>query len=349
MKTSNPIAVLISDVHYSLNTLALADNALRQAFTYARDNDLPLIIAGDLHDTKGLMRAECVNAMISTFKEHCGYVSTFVMVGNHDRINEKNKAHALEFLKPYATVVDELHQIASSNYNLYLLPYQSESQELQKQLDQVPIGSTIVAHCGVQSAHMGHYVQDTSSLPKESFRPFRVISGHYHKHQDVICGPTYDNHIGMFTYIGNPYTLNFGEANDGAKGFGVLYSNGFLELIPTNLRKHIVANIAVDDGVRLVRSELVRGYQPGDIVWAKITGPRSDLQRGSKKDWGRFLFGAEYEDFKLDLIPTDSTPIIKEDHVDSTDKEILDELINLLSDDEVKKDQLKYLWKKLVS
>ena len=59
-----PTAVLISDVHYSLQTLPLADKVMRMAIDKANSLGVPLIVAGDLHDTKANMRAECVNAMI---------------------------------------------------------------------------------------------------------------------------------------------------------------------------------------------------------------------------------------------------------------------------------------------
>ena len=51
-KPRSPIAVLISDIHYNINTLPVADAALRQAIAKANELDVVLIVTGDLHDTK---------------------------------------------------------------------------------------------------------------------------------------------------------------------------------------------------------------------------------------------------------------------------------------------------------
>ena len=79
---SKPIAVLISDVHYNLTTLPLADAAMRQAIAEANSLGVPLIVAGDLHDTKANLRGECVNAMIEAFAmlDH----GCYILRGNHD-------------------------------------------------------------------------------------------------------------------------------------------------------------------------------------------------------------------------------------------------------------------------
>jgi DNA repair exonuclease SbcCD nuclease subunit len=102
---NKPIAVLISDVHYNVQTLELADKAVRLAINKANELQVPLIVAGDLHDTKANMRAECVNAMIETFKNTD--TSTFIIVGNHDKINEKSDKNALNFLNKYAYIVED--------------------------------------------------------------------------------------------------------------------------------------------------------------------------------------------------------------------------------------------------
>jgi hypothetical protein len=49
METKNkyPIAVIISDVHYNINTLEVADKAMRMAINRANILNIPLIVAGD--------------------------------------------------------------------------------------------------------------------------------------------------------------------------------------------------------------------------------------------------------------------------------------------------------------
>ena len=68
MMNKHPIAVLISDVHYNLQNLKVADAAMNLAIDKALDLGIDLIVAGDLHDTKANLRGECVSVMRKTFK-----------------------------------------------------------------------------------------------------------------------------------------------------------------------------------------------------------------------------------------------------------------------------------------
>lgn len=338
-KIIRPIAVLTADVHYNISTLAVADAAMRQAIAKANELDVPFIVAGDLHDTKAQLRGECVAAIIDTF-QLCN-TEAFVIVGNHCRINEKSEAHALEFLRPYATIVDGPYDIGGTP--LRLLPYYSSPEALQEVLADIPKGATIIMHQGVQSAWMGHYVQDKTSIPPEAFADFRVISGHYHRRQDIKCGRPRKGAVGLFSYIGNPYSLNFGEAADGPKGFQVLMDDGSLEFYPTNLRKHVILELDWTEGWEAF-IDLEGVAKPGDLIWVKLKGPKSALVRAKKDKLLPKEFGLN---FKLDLIPSDSESL-QTTKEPLQDNEIMDMLVEALPDDEEHKKYLKDLWRELV-
>lgn len=319
-----PRAVLVADVHYNVHTLPLADAAMRAALRKAEELGVPCIVAGDLHDTKALLRGECVSAMLATFGEaKCRVV---VIPGNHDRINEKGKAHALDFLRH---LVDLVEVPTHDSSDLYFVPYESDNATLQLVLNGIPAGATIIMHTGVLGAAMGHYVKDTSSLPPEAFRHRRVISGHYHRAQDIKCGDE-----GLFSYIGNPYTLTFGEAQDGPKGFRILMDDGSLPLIELPLRRHIVHTIPYTDILDLSI------HHPDDLIWVKVHGPKSKLIKLDKAAFGR-------TNFKLDLIPDEdaATPQPKTDT--QSGEQILDSLIDRLGDTADHKTYLKNLWREL--
>lgn len=337
MKSRKPIAVLTADVHYNQNTLAVADAAMNQAIDKANELGVPFIVAGDLHDTKALMRGECIKAMIRTF-ERAQY-GVYVTVGNHCKINEKGDDHSLEFLRPYVTqVIDS--PVYLEAIEAYLIPYYSDSAALQALLDTLPKGSRLIMHQGLQTAFMGHYIVDRTSLPPAAFADFRVISGHYHKAQDIKCGRPRKGGVGLFSYIGNPYSLTFGEANDGPKGFQILYDDGLMEQVPTNLRKHVVIEASPAE----LSSDFI-GVDPKDIVWLKVKGPQSELAKLKKKEIGQELLG--HSNFKLDLIPTDSSKI--EDKADGLqDTEILDMLIGAMPDSEEHRTYLKRLWREIL-
>lgn len=329
-----PRAVVISDIHYNINTLAVADAALRQAVAKSNELKVPLIIAGDLHDTKANIRGECIKAMLQTL-----FLTTqavYILRGNHDSINERSTDHSLEFLTHLSIVIDVPWY--APELGVYLIPYHHDADALRAYLSTLPPDSTLIMHQGVSGSSAGEYIQDKSALTNDDAASFRVISGHYHTRQDIKTGTT-----GLWSYIGNPYTLNFGECKDPEKGFRVLMSDGHLEFVPTNLRKHVVIDIAfndLNDGLKIPhRAEL------NDIVLVKVRGLLSQLTHLDKKVVAERL-GLQ-QAFRIDLIPTENVrPLAVVKH--TSNPELLDQLIDSSPDACIEqKTRLKALWKGL--
>lgn len=340
--SKKPVAVLISDVHFNLNTRTLAYRAVKQAITLAETENVPLIVAGDLHDTKANMRAECVNAMISLFSE--AKCKTYIIAGNHDRLNERNSANALGFLAPYATIVT--HPIYAADPDLYLLPYYHYSIGLKSHLQSsVPTGSTIIIHQGVLGSNMGDYIQDHSALSKEVFASYRTISGHYHCRQDIECGPILPGSIGLFSYIGNPYTLGWGEAKDPEKGFRVLNTDGSLDFIPTQLPRHTI----YEAGALALAMEFLPEFNVLDPLWIKISGTKEQLAGISRQSVVE-RFKLDHPDFKLSFTVLDEEDSNQAPEVSAnlSQAEALDTIIDALpATSDVMKSRLKQLWKDL--
>ena len=348
---NKPIAVLISDIHFSEPNLELASGSLVCALNKSDSLDVPLIIAGDLLDGKGNIKATCANRILSLLRHHTknSDQDVYVLIGNHDLINEKGQEHALNFLSSRCFVVDEPKTLNLNGVKVMLIPYQSDVEKLRGFLhvDSLPnilrdeeFPKTLIMHQGVFGANMGHYVQDKTSLPKDCFSDFRVISGHYHRAQDIKCGRQRKGHVGLFSYIGSPYTTSFSEANDGPKGFRVLYEDGSLELIPTNLRKHIIIERCIDSV-----NTPVDKVNPGDLIWLKVSGPRLELDKIKKKELGMKLFG--HTNFKLDKIVTDA-PIQAINTEKLTGEQILDTLIDSTNEQTDNKVYLKGLWREVL-
>lgn len=344
MALSKPIAVIISDVHYSVSTLNLADQAMRLAINKANELQVPLIVAGDLHDTKANMRAECVIAMRRTFKMYDvtdrwdteEKLLPFVLVGNHDLINEKSKDNALAALEPLIELVSTpqfTNSFAANGMSPWFLPYFSEPAECRKALSSIDKGSLVIMHQGLTGSNSGEYIQDHSAITHDDVVDFRVISGHYHTRQDIKTGRPRQGAVGLWSYIGNPYTLNFAEANDPEKGFRILNDDGTLDFVPTNLRKHVVYDTTTKD---LPTLEL--RHNVGDLVLYKIRGTKEELSNLKNKP----------ENCRLELIPTDQETRYTKQTQTMTQNEILDDIIDSKQDlSEDKKTQLKTLWKNL--
>lgn len=322
-KRTKPAAVIIGDIHFTPATLDLATASFLHAKDKAKSLGVPLILNGDTLDSKAIMRGECVNRLLELVKS---YSSIVVNIGNHDLLNEKGSEHVLNFLKDHCTVVDEPYELyadSERSKGMYIIPYQNSAEKLVKILDSTPKESMLILHQGVQTAYMGHYTQDRTSLSKDTFADFRVISSHYHRKQDIKCGCPRQGGVGLFSYIGNPYTLNFGEAQDGDKGFAVIYDDGSLEHVPTNLRKHVVLDC------------FPKEFNTSDLYWIKIKGPKSELAKIKKTG-----------SYKLDLIPTDSIETNRTEGM--TDSELLDSLINNLGETDDQKKYLKDLWREIL-
>lgn len=333
---SKHTAIVISDLHFTPATLEIATECLKKAITFANSLNVPLIIAGDTLDSKSIIRAECANRLIEILGTRA-VGRTKILVGNHDLLNEKGKEHSLRFLEPYAEIIQT--PVYDIKLDLWLIPYMSSNQELAELLAKIPKGSRIVMHQGVQTAYMGHYVQDKSSLPKEAFDGLIAISGHYHRAQDILCGAT-----GRVTYVGNPYTLSFSEASDGEKFFMILYDDGTYFRVPTYQRKHVIKEMSIVELTMANGADMLE-YEY-DLLWLKVHGTKSELIKLNKKELGQRLFG--HSNFKLDLIPSDNHKVLK-NNANLQDQEILDQLIDNMPETIEQKSNLKTMWKDLIN
>ncbi len=339
MKTNNkyPVAVLISDIHFTVATLELAAVSFLRAQFKAKILGVPLIVMGDTLDSKAVMRAECVNRLLQLVSVKDAPQMIFV-VGNHDLVNEKSKDHSLNFLKPYATVIDKPQFGYCKEIQCLIIPYQADPDVIKSILEdkEHPAPRLILMHQGIDTADSGDYIQDKTAIPAAWVSNFRVISGHYHARQDIKTGKD-----GLFSYCGNPYTLTFGEAHDPAKGYQILYNDYTLEFVPTNLRKHIIHE--ADNVLSLAACPKVTS---DDLLWIKITGDKEFFAKCTKKYVAGYA-GLDH-DFRLELIPrqlvtnTDSTLI-------NTPKDLaLDSVIDNISTFPAdKKKRLKDLWRNL--
>lgn len=334
---SRPIAVIINDVHYDLNTLPLAEAAMKIAIDKANELNVPLVINGDLHNTKANLRGECVNAMIKTFAK--SKTKIYVNIGNHCLINQKSKEHSLNFLAPYAIIIDKPKYI--EELDSYIIPYQSDTNDLIRILHEVPIGGRLFLHQGVKDALAGEYIQDPSAIDSRELANYRTILGHYHAKQDIKCGRPRKGSVGLASFTGTPYTTTFAEANDHEKGIHVLLEDGSLEFVPTKLRKHVI--IEMDNTGIISCPE----FTSEDLIWVKITDKKEILINLSKRAVGEIL-GIK-QDFRLDLIPTDTTTHAAQSDLSLTQGELLDNLIDSLTNTtDERKARLKELWKNSV-
>lgn len=330
-----PKAILISDIHYNLKTMHVADEAVRRAIVLSNNFKVPLIVCGDTHDSKANIRAECMNAMIETFA--LADMQPWVLVGNHDKVNEKSQEHALNFFGGIAVIVDQPKYYSDLGINF--IPYQHDPKFFKKCLIKDAIN---IVHQGLSGSNSGEYIQDKSAVLIKDVAGHRIISGHYHTRQTIKLPKS-----GQWDYVGNPYTLTFAEANDPAKGFQILYDDGSLEFVSTNLRRHVILNVeqSNDDAWQITGKIPLEDVRDRDIVWVKMKGSKEQLANKTKDHVSKMLY--PLKNFKLDLIPTTSE-VSKVKTIHKTKPDQLDAIIDGLTDvSEERKLALKDKWKGL--
>ena len=330
---SKPLFVAISDIHFNVNNLELASTALQAALDKSEELDIPLVIAGDLHDTKAIIRAEVANRLLNILNK-AKMEKVYILVGNHDLINEKGEEHGLNYLSSHAWVISSPVSLTIEDREVMFIPYQNTVQKFKTALAKAPKGSLIVCHQGVQGAHLGDYVQDKTSIEAGALNDYTLISGHYHRHQTV----------GTLTYIGSPFTHTFGESSDGDKGYLIVADDGTFERSILNLRRHVKISIDAYPGVE--RITLYPGVNTDDLLWLQIHGNKDELNKIDKEKLGQLILG--HSNFKLDLIPDEMVIKDATSCEPQTAQERLDSLIERSNDHTSQAAVMKKFWRGLL-
>ena len=331
--TKKPLAVVISDIHFNINTIALASASMMAAITKANELDVNLIVAGDMHDTKANMRGECVKAILEVITR-C-HKEPIIIVANHDRLNEKNPEHSLEFLRDKARLITKIQHIPPFGF---FIPYYHDPEELRRDLKLISKGSRLIMHQGIAGSNSGEYIQDKSAITPNDVAGLRVISGHYHCRQDIKLPDG-----GLWSYIGNPYTLNFAEANDPEKGYQILYDDGSLEFVPTNLRKHVA--IMIEFRISIMSIKAIDSIMPDDLVKVTVKGNKEFINSMPRETIEALLH--LQQSFKLDYVDTSTAPKLEATEGYKTPQVRLDELIVASDFTDDRKERLKTLWRSM--
>lgn len=328
VRNKKPIAVLISDVHYSLKTFQIADVCFRQAIDKAADLNVPLIDCGDLVNDKANLRAEYVNTLIKTFNYALEKnVRIYALIGNHSLIHEKANDHVLHFLAPYCTVVSTPVSVDGFNF----IPYQNDSKNFITAIKKFKKGSIVIGHQGTVGGFLGDYVKDSSAFNPDQVKDYKVFLGHYHRHYT----------LGTTVSIGNPYSLTFGEAEDGPKGFLILNEDGSFDRVYTNQRKHIKLERTLETAL-----ETIPAFNRNDFLWLQVTGPASELAKLNKNTVGNVLgIGAN---FKLDKLPIEITKL-EAPKAQRTDVQVIDLLIDQSDESANQKEYMKSYARELLN
>lgn len=227
---------IIGDIHCTLNNL----EEVNELFDITEQLGNPTILLGDVLDTKAIVRSECLNLIYKKISESkCHF---FIIIGNHDYHNLDCLSHALLPLRslPNVTLIEKLEEISEG---LYAIPYISDTEVLLETLSKIPEDHTLLGHFEITSFDYGNGLlctENSKAVNKQAFSRFKkVISGHFHKYQEV------DN----ITYLGTPFSHSFGESNQDK--YIAILENSNLELIKTSFPQHITVTLNKDSDLNL--------------------------------------------------------------------------------------------------
>lgn len=192
--------LFIGDIHIKMSNLHkvnLIIDKVRDKTLWSTSPSTPTlaVIAGDILDTHERLHTQLMNKALGLIMALANHMPTFVLVGNHDYINNSqfcSDEHWMVTLKSLEsnhnfTIVDRplTHHDLSSDQRFTFAPYVPEGrfvEALNKYLDKAWLTSTCVfAHQTFKGAKMGAIVSEDGDA-WESTWP-QVISGHIHERQ----------------------------------------------------------------------------------------------------------------------------------------------------------------------
>lgn len=228
--------------HGSLEKIALL-------FDMIEDIGLPVIVLGDLFDTKEIIRGRCFNYVYKRLK--ASKLQWIFLVGNHDWFNLDCEEHSLEALKEidHVTIVDEPKMIM----NMLFVPYFDDLNKFYEAANnpRFDVAKTLFMHQGVIGFDYGNgFIADGNGhgeITAAKIRPFKqIISGHFHK---------FAQHENL-TFLGTPFSHTFGET-DQTKYIGIYDPDDYtLELMETPFPRHrsIELDLDVENPTKLLKS-----------------------------------------------------------------------------------------------
>jgi hypothetical protein len=124
-------------------------------------------------------------------------------------------------------------------------------------------------------------------------------------------------------------------------------SDGTLEFVPTHLRAHRVIKCGWDELHQLFRGPVMK-IPKEDILLVKVEGTKEQLSKVNKKWLGEQYESFRDREFRLDLIPLETTTERQVLQKETSQPELLDALIDSISNaSDLQKKRLKALWRDL--
>jgi len=260
--------IIFSDLHLNERTSEIVFNEVFPGLKNAvlNESDKLLVCLGDFYHLRYKVDVAIQNKAFDYFHDlNRNGVEVILLVGNHDQINEKGDNALTPFSELSNVSVIDMPCI----YRKFIwLPYRKDKQILLDYLSTISSG-TIFMHHGIQGFEISNSILDINGIDnKQLDKYFMVISGHYHKRQN----------IRNIFYVGSPYQIDASEANQ-EKGYMIFtqkHQENFVPIYKTmtwGIKHHVFGVVP--------QGSCINGVEKGDVV--KLKAPKGvDLEKFRK-------------------------------------------------------------------
>jgi len=212
--------LLVGDPHFKTDNVLETENFVSKTLKYVEENKNNIkfiVILGDILDTHEKIHIQPLCNAVNFITELSKLIFTFVLIGNHDRINNSDfltESHPFTGLKrtPNLRIIDTTFK----HKNFIFVPYvpNGKFMDALEKIDFNPEekNTYIFAHQEFKGCKMGGIISETGDIWPEEY-PL-VISGHIHDFQipqkNII-------------YTGTPYQQGYNDSAE--KGLLLLKIN----------------------------------------------------------------------------------------------------------------------------
>lgn len=312
--------LLIGDPHFKVDNKIETEQLIEKTLEYVKENkeDISFIVVlGDTLDTHEKIHIQPLCRANYFITELSKLLFTFVLIGNHDRMNNKDflsDKHPFTALKGHKNIkiVDQVFKFKK----FIFVPYVDKGRFLEalRTIDFSPEMEckAIFAHQEFKGAAMRNIVSENGDEWSDNYPP--VFSGHIHSYQKVK-----EN----IYYIGTPYQQNFYESEDKALALLSIDEDKFnLERVKLDIIKKKIIHLKAEE---LDNFEIPENY----LIKLIIEGNNKVIQKLLQKDKIKSIIDNPRINFKLkNIFEQKDSPTIAPDKR-SFNKLLTDNIENL--------------------
>jgi DNA repair exonuclease len=288
--------LLIGDCHFRVNNIPQTEVFIRKIDEYLKENHVDVIVVlGDVLDTHERLHSELLNKAISFIKLLSTYTKTYVLVGNHDAINNSiflTDKHWMNCMKPYPNVVivDDIVKFNPIPDILFVFcPYVPDGrfhEALHTQFETFEKITCIFAHQSITGGKMGGIVSNAERW--EEHEPV-VISGHIHDKQWVQPNMYYTGSIMQHSFGDNLdksmllLECNMTRSGGDEKVINLPTASLHFHEIDLHLPKKFLVHYAIDQLTKEILENILVERKESDSEYKIIVGGDYEEFKSFKK------------------------------------------------------------------